>query len=135
VPVASLDFARKHKVKEPAELAALPLLEVMSQERGWTEWEEWFAAIGVPARRLKTRRISNYVIAWQAAQDGQGVALGWLTLVAPLLAGRKLVTLTKAEFVPPEATYVSWSAHRPLSAEATTLRDWLMAEAAQMGKK
>jgi DNA-binding transcriptional LysR family regulator len=84
---------------------------------------------------LKTRRISNYVIAWQAAQDGQGVALGWLSQVAPLLEARKLVTLTKAEFIPPEANYVSWSAHRPLSAEATTLRDWLMAQAAQMPRR
>jgi LysR family transcriptional regulator, glycine cleavage system transcriptional activator len=135
VAVASPEFGRKHKVKDPTELAALPLLEVISQERGWTEWEEWLGAIGVPARRLKTRRISNYVIAWQAAQDGQGIALGWLSLVAPLLEARKLVVLTKAEFVPPEATYVSWSAHRPLSAEATTLRDWLMAQAAQMAKR
>ena len=52
----------------------------------------------MPARRLKTRRINNYVIAWQAAQDGQGVALGWLSLVAPLLEARKLVTVTKAQF-------------------------------------
>jgi DNA-binding transcriptional LysR family regulator len=126
---------RKHKLKEPAELTSLPLLEVVSQERGWTEWEEWFAAIGVPARRLKTRRINNYIIAWQAAQDGQGIALGWKSLVAPLLEARKLVTVTKAEFIPPEATYVSWSAHRPLSAEATTLRDWLMAQAAQASRK
>jgi LysR family transcriptional regulator, glycine cleavage system transcriptional activator len=135
VAVASPEFARKHKVKEATELAAIPLLEVISQERGWTAWEEWFAAIGVSTRRLKTRRINNYVIAWQAAQDGQGVALGWLSLVAPLLEARKLVILTRAAFVPPEATYVTWSAHRPLSAEATTLRDWLMAQAAQVGKK
>jgi DNA-binding transcriptional LysR family regulator len=128
-PVASPDFARKHKVKEPAELLALPLLEVVSQERGWTSWEEWFAAIGVPARRIKTRRINNYVIAWQAAMDGQGVALGWQSHLGPMLEARKLVRLTKAEMVPTDATYVTWSAHRPLSAEATVLRDWLMAEA------
>ncbi len=128
-PVASPDFARKHKVKEPAELIGLPLLEVISQERGWTEWEEWFASVGVNARRMKTRRINNYVIAWQAAMDGQGIALGWQTLVGAMLEARKLVRLTKAETIPTEATYVPWSAHRPLSAEATVLRDWLMAEA------
>ncbi|MGH6892434.1 MAG: LysR substrate-binding domain-containing protein [Dongiaceae bacterium] len=135
VAVTSPDFARRHKVKEPAELASLTLLEVASQERGWTEWDEWFGAIGVPARRLKTRRINNYIIAWQAAQDGQGVALEWLSLGAPLLAARRLVALAKAEAIPTEATDVSWSAHRPLSAEAATLRDWLMAEAAQAKNK
>lgn len=128
-PVASPDFARKHKVKDPAELLGLPLLEVISQERGWTEWGEWFGSVGVSARRIKTRRINNYVIAWQAAMDGQGIALGWQTLVGPMLEARKLVRLTKAEMLPTEATYVTWSAHRPLSAEATVLRDWLMAEA------
>jgi DNA-binding transcriptional LysR family regulator len=128
-PVASPDFARKHKVKEPEELVSLPVLEVVSQERGWTTWEEWFSTVGVNARRIKTRRINNYVIAWQAAMDGQGIALGWQSLVGPMLEARKLVRLTKAEMIPPEATYVTWSAHRPLSAEATVLRDWLMAEA------
>jgi DNA-binding transcriptional LysR family regulator len=128
-PVASPDFARKHKVKDPAELLGLPLLEVISQERGWTEWGEWFDSVGISARRIKTRRINNYVIAWQAAMDGQGIALGWQTLVGPMLEARKLVRLTKAEMLPTEATYVTWSAHRPLSAEATVLRDWLMAEA------
>jgi DNA-binding transcriptional LysR family regulator len=113
----------------------LPLLEVISQERGWTSWEEFFGGIGISAQktrggRLKTRRINNYVIAWQAAMDGQGVALGWKTNIADLLATRKLVALGKAEVIPTEATYVTWSAHRPLSAEATVLRDWLMAEAA-----
>jgi DNA-binding transcriptional LysR family regulator len=58
-----------------------------------------------------------------------------MSQVAPLLEARKLVSLTKAQFVPPEGTYVSWSAHRPLSAEATTLRDWLMAQAAEMSKR
>ena len=128
-PVASPDFARKHKVKEPAELVSLLLLEVISQERGWTEWEEWFSAVGASARRMKTRRINNYVIAWQAAMDGQGIALGWHSLVGPMLEARKLVRMTKAEMLPVEATYVTWSAHRPLSAEATVLRDWLMSEA------
>lgn len=128
-PVAAPDFARKHKVKEPADLVGLPLLEVISQERGWTAWEEWFSSVGASARRIKTRRINNYVIAWQAAMDGQGVALGWQSQVGPMLEARKLVRLTKAEMVPTDATYVTWSAHRPLSAEATVLRDWLMAEA------
>ncbi len=132
IPVCSPDFARRHKVKEPADLLGLPLLEVVSQERGWTSWEEFFTAIGVPARRLKTRRINNYIVCWQAAMDGQGVALGWTTNVADLLAEKKLVPLGKAEVIPSEATYVTWSAHRPLSAEATVLRDWLMAEAASV---
>lgn len=128
-PVASPEFARRHKVKEAAELLGLPLLEVVSLERGWTAWDEWFSAIGVSARRIKARRINNYVIAWQAAMDGQGVALGWQSQVAPMLEARKLVRLTKSEVVPTDATYVTWSAHRPLSIEATVLRDWLMAEA------
>ncbi len=131
-PVASPEFARRHKVKEPADLLQLPLLEVVSQERGWTSWEEFFTTINVPARRLKTRRINNYIVCWQAAMDGQGVALGWQTNVADLLAQKKLVPLGKAQVIPSEATYVTWSAHRPLSAEATVLRDWLMAEATSL---
>ena len=93
-----------------------------------TGWADFLRQVGAPSRRLNVRRFNSYVIALQAAQDGQGLALGWLSLVKPLLARRGLVQVTDAVIVPPHAFYVTWIAGKPLSREAAILRDWLLAQ-------
>lgn len=60
----------------------------------WLDWPGWFAAQGV----LRHPRVGELVLntldlVVQAALAGQGVALGWLPLVAPLLAEGRLVAL------------------------------------------
>lgn len=126
VPVASPGFASAHRVKKPEELTTLPLLSIEGVDWTWTSWPDFFAETGVSHRKLAVRRFNSYVIALQAAQDGQGVALGWLRLVEPLLARRKLVQLTSARIKAPHAYYITWHARRPLAPEAIILRDWLL---------
>lgn len=130
VAVASPAFAAKNKVKAVKELAGLPLLSVEGVDWTWTGWADFLVALGVSHRKLSVRRFNSYVIALQAAQDGQGVALGWMSLVRPLLARRKLAQLTQARMKAPQSYYVTWSARRPLSPEAETLRDWLLRQIA-----
>jgi LysR family glycine cleavage system transcriptional activator len=132
-PVCSPSFARAHKCKAPADLAALPLLELEGGDPDWTDWAHWLKAAGCKARALKRRTISSYVVALQAAQDGQGVALGWHSLVAPLIAARKLAVLGPVTIPAPHAFYVTWNERRPLSAESVALRDWLVAAARPNG--
>lgn len=130
VAVASPGFAARHKVKTLKDLAGLPLLSVEGVDWTWTTWSDFLSALGVAHRKLNVRRFNSYVIALQAAQDGQGLALGWLSLVKPLLARRKLVQVTAATVDAPQSFYVTWSTRRPLAAEAAVLRDWLLSEAA-----
>ena len=61
------------------------------------------------------RRFNSYVIALQAARSGQGVVLGWASLVTPLIKAGDLVQLTDAEIAAPHSYFVTWSARRPLS--------------------
>jgi LysR family transcriptional regulator, glycine cleavage system transcriptional activator len=124
--VASPGFAAKHKIKSAKELADLPLLSVEGVDWTWTGWAEFFGALGIAKRKFAVRRFNSYVIALQAAQDGQGVVLGWMALVKPLLAKRKLVQMTPARIAAPQSYYVTWSSKRPLRAEARILRDWLL---------
>jgi hypothetical protein len=58
------------------------------------------------------------------------VALGWQSLVAPLIAKRKLAQVTEARMAAPQSFFVTWSLKRPLSGEAQVLRDWLLRQAA-----
>ncbi len=127
--VASPALAERAKVSTVKDLAGLTLLSVEGVDWVWTNWEDWLAGNGHSAKRLTLRRFNSYVIALQAAQDGQGVALGWMQLVKPLIESRKLVQILPAEIAAPEAFYVTWSLRRALSPEVKILRDWLVAEA------
>lgn len=129
-PVASPGFLAKHKIRSPRDMAGLPLLSVEGVDWTWTTWSEFMRAAGAPHRKLNVRRFNSYVIALQAAQDGQGLALGWMTMIKPLLARKALVQASDAEIEAPQSFYVTWSSKRPLSRESVILRDWLLAQIA-----
>jgi LysR family transcriptional regulator, glycine cleavage system transcriptional activator len=125
-PVASPDFVREHPVETIEDLSGLQLLSVEGIDWNWTTWADFLAEVGCPATRLNVRRFNSHVIALQAARSGQGAVLGWESLVTPLIKAGDLVHVTQAEIIAPQSYYVTWSARRPLSRQATTLRDWLM---------
>ncbi|MBI2717592.1 MAG: LysR family transcriptional regulator [Rhizobiales bacterium] len=130
VPVASPGFAAKHRLKAAKDLVDVPLLSVEGVDWTWTTWADFLRDTGAARKRLNIRRFNSYVIALQAAQDGQGVALGWLSLVATLIAKNSLVQVTPDRMVAPHSFYVTWGSEHALSREAATLRDWLLAQAA-----
>jgi DNA-binding transcriptional LysR family regulator len=125
-PIASPAFARAYRVKSVSDLAQLQLLSVEGIDWTWTTWAEFLREVGHPDRRVTVRRFNSYVIALQAARSGQGVTLGWESLVAPLIEAGSLVRVTDAEIAAPQSYFVTWSARRPLSPQAVMLKDWLL---------
>lgn len=107
-------------------LAGLPLIANDSGNRDWIDWGEWLDLAGYMPRKLNLRRFNNYIIALQAAEDDQGVVLGWHRLVAPLIEAGRLVRMTTTELASPLAYHASWSADRPLGAAAEALKAWLV---------
>lgn len=128
--VAAPGFIASHPVKSVKDLSSLPLLSVEGVDWTWTTWAGFLREAGAPHRKLNVRRFNSYVIALQAAQSGQGVALGWLSLVKPLIAAGALAQVTRAEIAAPQSFYLTWSLARPLKGEAAVLRDWLLDHAA-----
>ena len=126
VAVASPAFQARHKIGNVKDMAGLPLLSVEGVDWTWTTWADFLRETGAPHRKLNIRRFNSYVIALQAAQDGQGLALGWMSLVKPLIAKKALVQVTSAEILAPQSFYVTWSSKRPLPRDAEILRDWLL---------
>jgi DNA-binding transcriptional LysR family regulator len=125
-PVASPAFAKAYPVKSVPDLAHLQLLSVEGMDWTWTTWADFLREVGHPDRHANVRRFNSYVIALQAARSAQGVALGWESLVAPLIEAGNLVRVTDAVIAAPQSYFVTWSARRPLSPQATKLRDWLL---------
>lgn len=130
IAVASPSFLARHKVSNVQDLASLPLLSVEGVDWTWTTWADFMKAAGAPHRKLNVRRFNSYVIALQAAQAGQGVALGWMSLVKPLLARKVLAKAGPAEIAAPQSFYLTWPSRLPLRPEAETLRDWLLSQVA-----
>jgi LysR family glycine cleavage system transcriptional activator len=126
VAVASPQFLSAHPVSSTSDLAGLPLLSVEGVDWTWTTWADFLRETGAPSSRLSVRRFNSYVIALQAAQSGQGVALGWMSQVKPLLDRGALVPACAAEIAAPQSFYLTWNARKPLTREAGVLRDWLL---------
>jgi len=125
-PVASPAFAKAYPAKSMQDLAQLQLLSVEGIDWTWTTWAEFLREVGHPDRHVNVRRFNSYVIALQAARSGQGVALGWESLVAPLIEAGSLMQVTDTAIAAPQSYFVTWSARRPLSPQAVMLRDWLL---------
>jgi DNA-binding transcriptional LysR family regulator len=130
IPVASPGFLARHKVKSAQDLSALPLLSVEGVDWTWTGWADFLREAGAPHRKLNLRRFNAHVVALQAAQAGQGVALGWLSLVKPLIAQKLLARAGPADIAAPQSFYLTWPSRQPLKPEAEILRDWMLAQPA-----
>jgi LysR family transcriptional regulator, glycine cleavage system transcriptional activator len=126
IAAASPDYVRRHKLKALRDIATHPLLSVEGTDWTWTTWPDFLREVGAPHKRLGVRRFNSYVIALQAAQDGQGLVLGWQNLIRPLLDRRHLVKVTDAEIAAPGSFYICWNSKTGLSREALVLRDFLL---------
>jgi LysR family glycine cleavage system transcriptional activator len=125
-PVCGRMFAEQTELSQPDQLANLPLLRLDSLDPAWIGWNRWIAKWGVVLPESNFRRFNNYVVALQAAEENQGVALGWHSQVDSLIKQNKLVRLSDMEMKAPGSYYLTWDSNRPLSEQAKLLSDWLV---------
>ena len=129
-PVCGRIFAERLSenggLTHPDQLANLPLLRLDSLDPAWIGWNRWIAKWGVVLPESNFRRFNNYVVALQAAEENQGVALGWHSQVDALIRQKKLVRLGDMEMKAPGSYYLTWDSNRPLSEQGRLLSDWLV---------
>ncbi len=130
MPVASLTVASPAITARAAADGLAGQTILLSSRR--TDWEDWSQAAGIDLSGVRSLSLSDYNLVLAAAIEGQGVAMGRLAIVGPLLAAGKLVSLFPA--VPPvparSAHWVATPANRPVSRAAALFLDWLKADAA-----
>jgi DNA-binding transcriptional LysR family regulator len=128
MPMCSPAF--KKKLDRPLDadvLARVPLIHVTSST---TDWEHWFAAIGIatPPSIETGLRVDTFQMGADAAARGLGVVLGRSPLLDDEIASGRLVTLGGKAIpsgdcywlVTPEAEF-----QKP---EVKLFRNWLLAE-------
>jgi DNA-binding transcriptional LysR family regulator len=76
------------------DLAGRTLLEFDQPGRPWLHWSDWLVALGLDgARPGAVLRFNQYDQLIQSAMAGQGIALGRIELIAPMLADGRLSRL------------------------------------------
>ncbi|MDO9313526.1 MAG: LysR substrate-binding domain-containing protein [Burkholderiaceae bacterium] len=113
-------------------LSKVSLLEFDDPRHPWLQWGDWLAAKGwADARPRGVLHFNQYDQVIQAALAGQGVALGRLSLIQPLLDEHRLVPLAPRE-KQPETTHAYWliRAEQEPRAAVRQVAAWIEAEAA-----
>ncbi len=126
-PVLSPALQSNQPIGEPGDLIAHKLLTTSRP----SDWSAWAEHAGIDLAAARTLQLTDYNIVLQAALDGQGVALGRLSLIEDRLA--------KAQLVAPCAIVLSSSklaywlivpGTRPPSRSANRFCKWLINETA-----
>ncbi len=92
-------------------------------------WSDWFAAHDIAYQsRDDGLRLNDYALVIQAAQEGEGVALGWHHLTQRLITQGLLVNPVAEVLHSDIGFYVVWPRSVALSPDAKRVRDWLLAQ-------
>jgi LysR family transcriptional regulator, glycine cleavage system transcriptional activator len=98
-----------------------------------TNWQVWLNAAGIARNRAAaTIRFDSYLLAMEAAADGQGAAIVPDFLAAPDLASGRLVQPVPLSAKQPETWYLVARKGKFEEAAAARFRDWLLQEVALM---
>lgn len=130
IPVAHPAVGMK-SIGSAKALAALSLLEFDDPQHPWLQWADWLAAMDLShAKPRAVLRFNQYDQVIQAALAGQGVALGRLALIQPLLDEGRLVRLSPLRHAT-ELTHAYWllRAHERPRQEVRLVADWIEREA------
>jgi LysR family glycine cleavage system transcriptional activator len=133
VPVAHPTLAVA-AIEDPALLRQQALLEFDDVSRPWLQWQDWLRGAG--AGRVKSKgmlRFNQYDQVVLAALAAQGVALGRLELVRPLLEQGRLAL---ASALPPTASdYGYWLIGRRdgIGPDVAAVSGWIRDEASRCG--
>ncbi|MBA3773547.1 MAG: LysR family transcriptional regulator [Ramlibacter sp.] len=118
-------------IDSPDALAQQVLLEFDDARRPWLQWSSWVAGAGWGFRKPRgLLRFNQYDLVIQAAMAGQGIALGRLELLGPMLRAGQLRTIGTPVAAPAcELAYWLVMADKLPRRSVMRVADWIEAEA------
>ncbi|MCE6959822.1 LysR family transcriptional regulator [Cereibacter sphaeroides] len=123
-------LARLGVEAETAQLPNLPLITSDWINPAWLTWRSWARDAGLGpaltrASDLSRLRFNHYTDTIQAAVNGEGVALGWATLLSGLLAEGRLVRVGRHSVELEERYHVVVPAGREPAPATAAFLDWI----------
>ncbi len=107
------------------------LLEFDDPKRPWLQWANWLSVMGLGAAKPKgILRFNQYDQVIHAAVAGQGIALGRIALVEPMLSDGRLVALKSGPYAQ-SSGHAYWliQADAEPRKEVLDVVDWIRSEA------
>lgn len=119
------------RLATPQDISRHVLLEYDDAKLPWLHWREWLAAAGWHNVKPKgTLRFNQYDQMMQSAMAGQGIALGRMELIRPMINDGRLVQIpTASPGVPNEHSYWLMQAEHNPRADVAAVIDWIITEA------
>ena len=133
VPVCSPDYRREAKLKSPSDLAGRTLLHSLARPDDWMHWLNAVGLAGIdPFAGLKYQ---SSVMVYQAAIEGQGIAIAQKFLVEDDLRRRRLVqpfaiTCDRGNYT----YYLIYPKNRLRNPSFRTFRQWLGEQALEASR-
>lgn len=124
IPMCSPDFAARHILRQPADLLALPLIDVTPT---LPSWSYWFAAAGIAGEVPSPAvTVDNQLLLATAMRSGLGIGLGSRALFSDMLGRGELVCPLDVDVaIPPIIGITTRNAER----DTIALADWIRSEA------
>lgn len=114
-------------LRQPTDLGRHTLLHSMPRPGDWQEWLRRAGAAEIDVTRGQT--FENSAMAYQAAIEGMGVAIGQVCMVAEDLAHRRLVQPFALLAELPQSYYLVSPRDGRETTHGKVFRDWIMGEA------
>jgi LysR family glycine cleavage system transcriptional activator len=141
LPVCAPAYLRRHPIAKPRDLLQQTLLRLdwSSREGLWPDWPAWLEAAGVHDHGIgagsdgETRKHdmtfpdSNLML--RAAVDGQGVALGQISLVKDTIKSKQLVAPIPKRLKTGFRYHLVYPRGADQRPEIALFRDWIVGEA------
>jgi len=127
LPVCSPSYAAAHGTLEaPLRDSGHVLLHLADP---LLDWETFWG--GVARRRTKRAiwlEFTDYAVVLQGAMNGEGIALGWITVVARALGEGKLVPASERRVRTGRAYHLFAPRAKPVRDVVLAVRDWMIAQ-------
>jgi DNA-binding transcriptional LysR family regulator len=126
-PVCSPDYLAGAPRLECAEdLVCHNLLHHGDDQWNWINWRGWLSLNGVDHQAGERRyEVNSYPLLIEAARRGQGIALGWGTLVDNDLAAGRLIKPLDLEVATGHDYYLAWRDTPAAAPEAQAFCRWI----------
>ncbi|MEM5473042.1 LysR family transcriptional regulator [Hoeflea sp. AS60] len=125
---ASAEFLERNPVSEPADVAALQLLQLETRQTGW---DDWFAGQNATFTGATGMLMDQFSMMIQAAISGLGIALLPDYLARTEISENRLVPILKPAVPTSGAYWLIWPGEKDNYAPIIAFRDWLAREVAR----